>query len=195
MGLVLTTPPTVEPVGISEAKAHLRISEATEDVLLSSLLLTSRLHIEAALSLALITQTWTLTLDRWPQGWREGQSMDLPIGPLQSVSAVRIRDRFGMAMTIAPTSYLVDIASRPARLIWNGGPRPDPGAAANGIEIELISGFGATPASVPAPLKHAILMLTAHWYEHRDPVEIGSDAARIPDAVSDLIQPFRKIRL
>jgi uncharacterized phiE125 gp8 family phage protein len=70
-----------------------------------------------------------------------------------------------------------------------------PGVRAGGIEIDFTAGFGASSASVPAPLKHALLLLTAHWYEHRDPVEIGSPAARIPDAVSDLIQPFRKIRL
>jgi uncharacterized phiE125 gp8 family phage protein len=48
---------------------------------------------------------------------------------------------------------------------------------------------------VPAPLKHAILLLAAHWYEHRDPNEIGAEGARIPDAVSSLINPFRTIRL
>jgi uncharacterized phiE125 gp8 family phage protein len=48
---------------------------------------------------------------------------------------------------------------------------------------------------VPAPLRHALLLLVAHWYEHRDPGEIGSDHARVPAAVSDLMQPFRKMRL
>lgn len=193
MALVLTSGPAIEPVTIAEAKAHLRIDDASEDVLLSSLLLTSRLHVEAALGLALINQTWMLVLDRWPA---DG-SIEIPIAPLQAVTAVRVRNANanGTASVIPATSYLVDIVSKPPRLVWNSGAPALPGRLANGIEIDLAVGFGDSAQSVPAPLKHAILMLTAHWYEHRDPVEIGSVAARIPEAVSDLIQPFRKIRL
>lgn len=191
MALVLTSGPASEPVTLSEAKAHLRIDGSAEDVLLTSLMLTSRLHIEAALGLAMITQSWMLVLDRWPG---DG-SVDIPIAPLQAITAVRVRNAAGNASVIAPTSYLVDIASKPPRLVLNTAAPPLPQRVANGIEIDVTAGFGANAASVPAPLKHAILMLVAHWYEHRDPVEIGSAAVRIPDAVNDLIQPFRKIRL
>ena len=98
-------------------------------------------------------------------------------------------------MIIPAESYLVDLASRPGRLVWNNTIPPVPRLPANGIEIDFTAGFGATADSVPAPLKHAMLMLTAHWYEHRDPGEIGSSAAQVPAAVSDLIHPFRTIRL
>lgn len=191
MALVLTSGPAVEPVPVSEAKAHLRIDGSAEDVLISSLVLTARLHVEAALGLALINQTWMLVLDQWPASG----IVDIPIAPLTAVTAVRVKNAAGVATLIPATGYLVDIASKPPRLVWNTAAPPAPGRIANGIEIDLSAGFGATAASVPAPLKHAVLMLTAHWYEHRDPIEIGSSAARIPDAVSDLIQPFRKIRL
>lgn len=191
MALVLTSGPAVEPVTVSEAKAHLRIDGTSEDVLISSLILTARLHVEAALGLALIDQTWMLVLDRWP----DDGSVDIPIAPLQAVSAVRVKNVAGVATLVPATSYLVDLVSIPPRVVWNNAAPVTPGRIANGIEIDVSAGFGAAASSVPAPLKHAVLMLTAHWYEHRDPVEIGSTAARIPDAVSDLIQPFRKIRL
>jgi uncharacterized phiE125 gp8 family phage protein len=119
----------------------------------------------------------------------------LPIEPLRSVGGVRVIDAAGHATAVPEQSYLVDLASRPPRLVWNNSVPPLPGAAAKGIEIDVTAGFGDDAASVPAPLKHAILMLTGHWYEHRDPREIGQDGARIPDAVSDLINPFRTIRL
>jgi uncharacterized phiE125 gp8 family phage protein len=191
MSLVMTSPPAVEPVTVADAKAHMRIDTDAEDVLIGSLILTSRLHIEAALSLAFITQTWKLTLDRWPIG----REIDLPMAPLRSVGGVRVKDALGNATTVSEQSYLVDLASRPPRLVWNNSTPPLPGLVAKGIEIDLTAGFGDDASSVPAPLKHAILMLTAHWYEHRDPREIGNDRARIPDAVSDLINPFRTIRL
>ncbi|CEJ85680.1 conserved hypothetical protein [Hyphomicrobium sp. GJ21] len=191
MSLVMTSPPAVEPVTVADAKAHMRIDTDAEDILIGSLVLTSRLHIETALSLALITQSWKFTLDRWPKS----REIELPLAPLRSVGGVRVIDASGNATTVSDQSYLVDLASRPPRLIWNNSVPPLPGGAVKGIEIDLTAGFGDSAASVPAPLKHAILMLTAHWYEHRDPREIGQDGARIPDAVSDLITPFRTIRL
>lgn len=191
MALVMRTAPGVEPVAVADASAHLRLDTAADDLLIASLILTSRLHVEATLDLALIDQAWTLVLDRWPAG----ADVAIPMAPLKAVTAVTVKRADGTPIVVPPTSYLVDMASKPPRLVWNATARPDPGVVANGIEIEFEAGFGATAAHVPAPLRHAILMLVAHWYEHRDPIEIGSNATRIPDAVSDLIQPFRKIRL
>lgn len=191
MSLVLTSGPAQEPVTVSEAKAHLRIDGNAEDALIASLILTSRLHIEAALDLALITQSWTVRLDAWPRG----DCVEIALSPLKSVDAVRVKDASGAFQPVPATSYLVDLASRPPRLVWNAVQKPTPGVRAGGIEIDITAGFGDAPHAVPAPLKHAVLLLVAHWYEHRDAVEIGALSARIPDVVSDLIQPFRKIRL
>ena len=191
MSLVMTSPPAAEPVTVAGLKAHLRIDTGDEDILLASFLLTSRLHIETALSLALITQSWQLRLDRWPSG----REVALPLSPLRSVDAIRLKDASGNSRDVPSDRYLLDLTSRPARIIWNNLTPPEPIAAANGIEIDLTAGFGADGESVPAPLKHAILMLAAHWYEHRNPNDIGTDGVRIPDAVSSLINPFRTIRL
>ncbi|HWK38638.1 MAG TPA: head-tail connector protein, partial [Hyphomicrobium sp.] len=75
MALVITSAPAVEPVTVSEAKAHLRVDGTAEDTLIGSLILTSRLHIEAALGLALMTQSWRLSLDAWPNG----RELELPL--------------------------------------------------------------------------------------------------------------------
>lgn len=191
MSLVMTSPPAAEPVTVAALKSHLRIDTTDEDILLASLLLTSRMHIETALSLALINQSWTLRLDCWPRG----HSLELPLTPLRAVDEVRVKEANGEANVVAAESYLVDLAARPPRLVWNNVVPPAPQVPEGGIEIDLSAGFGADGESVPAPLKYAILMLAAHWYEHRDPSDIGTNGARIPDAVSSLINPFRAIRL
>lgn len=191
MALVMTAGPALEPVTLGELKAHLRVDGSSEDALLASLILTSRLHIETALTIAMISQSWTYVLDRWPNGG----TVKIPLSPLQSVPAVRVKNASGAGVLVPATNYLLDLASKPPRLVWNQNWQNDPGIAVNGIEIDLIAGFGAAAASVPQPLKHAIVMLAAHWFEHRDPVEIGSVQSRIPEAVADLIAPFRKIRL
>lgn len=190
MSLVMTSGPVLEPVTVAEAKAHLRIDGSAEDMLVGSLILTSRLHVEAALGLALLTQGWTLLLDRWPAG----DSIEIPLRPVQSVSAVRVFAASGMVTTLAPQDYLVDTASTPPRLVRTGV-WPEPGKAARGIEIDFVAGYGPAAANVPAPIRQALLLLVAHWYEHRDPIEIGSAEAALPAALSELLMPYRLKRL
>lgn len=191
MALVLTSGPALEPVTVAEAKAHLRIDDDAEDILVSSLILTSRLHIEAALSIALITQSWRLLLDRWPKRIEVG----IPLKPLQTIDAIRVRDADGNAEVVPPADYMFDTASLPPRLVQTGSGWPMAGQAINGIEIDFTAGYGAQASDVPEPIRQALLLLAAHWYEHRDPSELGSPGAAIPDAVSMLLKPFRKVRL
>jgi uncharacterized phiE125 gp8 family phage protein len=190
MGLVLTSAPALEPVTVDEAKAHLRVVGAAEDTLIASLILTSRLHVETALGLALITQGWRLTLDKWP----EGRDVELPLRPLQGVEEVRVVGVDGDATIVAASKYLVDVASSAPRLIRRTA-LPVPDQAAAGIEIDFVGGFGDAVDDVPAPIRQALLLLVAHWYEHRDPIEIGSADIAIPAAVSQLLQPYRMVRL
>ncbi len=191
MALVLTSGPAIEPISVAEAKAHLRIDGDSEDVLLGSLILTSRLHIEAALGLALIAQGWRLVLDRWPKGGE----LRIPLRPIAAVSEIRVLDTEGTPSVVAAAGYIADGESSPPRIVATASGLPQPGRIASGIEIDLVAGYGASAEDVPAPIRHALLLLVAHWYEHRDPVEIGSSGAAIPEAVSRLLLPYRMARL
>jgi len=191
MALVITSAPAVEPVTVSEAKAHLRVDGTAEDTLIGSLILTSRLHIEAALGLALMTQSWRLTLDAWPNG----RELELPLRPLQSLASVKVLSADGTAEAVPSSAYVVDVDGMPPRIVRNNGSWPQLERAVNGIEIEFTAGFGDGAADVPAPIRQALLMLVAHWYERRDPIEVGSRETAIPAAVSDLLAPYRAVRL
>jgi uncharacterized phiE125 gp8 family phage protein len=191
VGLRQIAPPALEPVTLAEAKAHVRVDTPVEDTLLTGLIQTSRLQIEATLDLALIRQSWRLTID----AWSEGGALELPIGPVESITAVTVRDAAGGSTVIPPAHYFCDAASRPPRLIFAAGAEPKPGRAMAGVEIELVAGFGPAPADVPAPLRHAILLLVAHWYEHREADASGIHLPALPAAIGALVAPFRKVRL
>lgn len=45
---------------------------------------------------------------------------------------------------------------------------------------------------VPAPIKHAIMMLGAHWYNQRESVSSVQMYA-VPDSLQSLIKPYRKL--
>ena len=66
---------------------------------------------------------------------------------------------------------------------------------ANCIEIDFVAGHGDTPSDVPQPIRQALLLLIAHWYENREPVEIGATATTIPAGVSELLMPYRRRQL
>jgi uncharacterized phiE125 gp8 family phage protein len=192
MSLVMTSAPALEPVSLAEAKAHLRIDASAEDALVQSLIVTSRLHIEAALGLALITQSWSYFLDRWPKAGR----IVLPLRPIAAVSHICVWSEDGTSETLDPAAFLLDGQGMPPRLVARSGiadassMRP-----ANGIEIGFTAGFGASVEDVPATIRHALLLLVAHWYEHREPVEIGVGINAVPVMVSDLLAPYRRRRL
>jgi uncharacterized phiE125 gp8 family phage protein len=192
MALVLTAPPAVEPVTLAEAKAHLRVDGSAEDTLIASLIITSRLHIEAALGLALVTQSWSYFIDAWPRG----PQLSLPLRPVQSIGAVKLYAADETVTILPADTYFLDGAATPARLVRQGSLAwPKPGRTASGIEIAIIAGYGNSAVFVPAPIRQAILLLVAHWHEHREPVAIGQANASVPSTVSDLLLPYRWVRL
>ncbi len=54
-------------------------------------------------------------------------------------------------------------------------------------ELEQIGG-----GSVPTPIKHAILMVGAHWYNQRESVSSVQMHA-VPDSLQALIKPYRRL--
>lgn len=191
MSLVQTAAPAVEPITLADAKAHLRIDGTAEDAFIASLIITSRLQIEAALGLSLITQAWKWTLDAWP----DRREIALPLRLVRSIDAIEVKDAGGTLLVVSPSLYHVDGAANPARIVAMAPPLPVPGVVAEGIEIRFTAGFGATPADTPAPIRQALLMLVAHWFENREPVSIGAQPSSIPETVSSLLSPYRQVRL
>lgn len=190
MTLVYRSGPAEEPITLAEAKSHLRLETAADDPLVTSLMITARLHIEAALGLALTSQQWTLVLDAWPAK----SIVEMPMRPVSAVTAVRVRAADGGQTVVPSASYVIDGAGVPPRLVPANGAWPAPGRTVGGIEIDFTAGFGPA-AAVPEPIRHALRLLVAHWYEHRDPIEIGDPATAVPNAVSELLKPYSVPRL
>ena len=192
MSLVLTSGPAVEPVTLAEAKAHLRLDNTAEDLLITTLITTSRMHIESRLGIALNTQAWSLFIDRLPAS----HVIPVPLRPLSALNAVRI---YADDNTISPlplAAFELDGLSTPPRLIIRSGVAITSALRkSNAIEINVTAGFGPAPADVPAPIRQALLLLIAHWYEHRDPLEAGAATTRIPAVVADLLGPWHTPRL
>ena len=191
MALALLNGPAVEPVTLAAARLHLRVDTTDDDSLISSLITTSRLQVEAALGLGLIAQQWLLQADCWPLNGL----VELPLRPVQSVDEIRVRDADGNAETLDSITYAVYLNSDRPRIASSTGYWPIPGARLNGIEIEFMVGFGTESSAVPDDVRQALLLLIAHWYENRSLEPKDTALPPIPNTVSSLLAPYKAARL
>lgn len=191
MSSILLDGPAVEPVSLAEAKAHLRVEHDADDDTITALIVGARIHIETQTRRALITQTWRITRDAWPAS---GRLRLVPV-PLRELVAARIYQADGTAQEIDPDMFAVDAASAPAVLAFGKGALPRPGRVVGGIEIDIETGYGDAPDDVPQPLRQAILVLLAHWYENRGLIAVGHEVALLPESVGALIRPYRVVSL
>ena len=195
-----TTDPSIEPVTATELDTFLRGDGelvAAESAFLDTLIEAAREYVELHTRRALITQTWTLQLDAWPHakddlGWwdgvREGpissapaRSVELPMGPLQSVTSVETFDQDNNATTFASSNYYLDTFQTPGSILLNDGTVwPTFTRSQLGIKIVYVAGYGAAATDVPSNLKTAIKMLAGHWYENREFVKTQSDQNQAP---------------
>lgn len=184
---VRQTPPAVEPVSLSEIKAHLAVDTSADDALLTAMIGEAREEIEQMSGLAMISQTWRMTIDRWPGGrqeWWDGVrdgsiselfgpasagKLSLPVYPLISVQAVTVYDEASNATSVnIANTFDIDTQSRPGRLgLKYGATWPIALRPTNAIQIDYTAGFGTVAGAVPGPLKLAIKVLVAYLYSHR----------------------------
>lgn len=191
--LQLVTGPAIEPITLAEAKSYLRIDDEDQDTEVLRLIATAREFVEEQTGRALITQTWRLTLDRWPTGpGAASRTIVLDRSPLASVTSVQYYpDGSGTLSTVDAADYHVltprDIAGRVILDVDSDWPdvddRPD------AVQITYVSG-GALSTAKPI-LRQAVLLTVSHMYEHRGAINVGNIVNELPFSLKHLIESQR----
>lgn len=180
MSLNQTSPPATSPVTLAEAKRHLRVDSTDEDDEIQGFLDAAIKLIEDTFWLQLITATWTLKLDAFPD------VIFAPRGPLQSAT-IQYVDGAGATQTLSPSNYTVDSSSHPGRIIpAYGYCWPSTRCHINAVTVAMVNGFGDSAVDVPQPIKQAILIYTGILYENR-----GSCSGEMPPVIDALMSSFR----
>ena len=179
---ILIAAPAVEPVSTAELRDYLRLDGDDELGLISALIRSARLTVEAASGCILIEQAWRLPLPGVPACG----AIRAPLAPLIAVDRVRSFDGAGTPTDLDAGDYRLDPWADPPRILFEQAPAPE-----GRLEIDLRAGFGATPESVPEPLRQAVRLLVAHWFENRGDAE----PRQAPADLGALISPFRRARL
>jgi len=183
MSLQLTTPPSLEPVTLEDAKAHLKLDTADDDALIERLIAAARARAEWHTGRAFVTQSWMLWSDCW------AERVEIPLPPLQAVTSVTVFAPDGAATAVDPSAYTVDGASQPARIAFHCI-APIALRAINAVAIAFDAGYGATADDVPAPVREAILEIVAELYVHR-----GDGPEEISLSAQALLAPYRIFNL
>ena len=185
--LMRTVEPAIEPVSLAEAKRHANVVASDDDELLAGLIQAAREQVESDAGRALINQTWRLKLHDF-----FADQLELPRGPLQSVTSITYLDPDGVEQTLAAANYHVD-ADRTPGVIWRDPDCtwPTVSDVANAVTILFVAGYGDAAADVPQRAKQAILLLLGHWYRSREAVVVGTIASEIALSYERLIRGLR----
>lgn len=185
--LTRTTQPAVEPVTLAEAKAHLRVDDSNSDAEIAAMVQAAREWIEQYLDRTLVNTQWTMRLDSFPY------EIELPRPPIASsgtVTAVTLTYTLGdeSTATLSSSAYRVDRHSTPGVVRQlRSGTWPANLDDYNAVTVTWWAGYGASGSSVPAAIRHAMLMLVGFWYENRSSVIVGSISKQLEFAVESLL--------
>lgn len=163
--LVRVTAPAALPISVAEAKAQMRVEGNDDDTIIERLVnaAVSFVDVQGVLGRAMITQTWGEWLAPNPS------TVLLSLGPVQSVSAIKYYDIDGVLQTATLADF--NVFGTPNRITITpktGKAWPVTQTRDDAIKIEYVIGYGASSTSVPQTVRHALLMLVAHWYENRE---------------------------
>lgn len=188
----IKTSASVEPVTVAEVKDHVILQTDVDDALITAYTQAAREYVESQTGRTMISTTFTLYADGSPVD-RSG-AIYLPVGPLVSVSFVKVKDAAGDYQTVSTDYYGVDTASPTPRIVPLDG-WPYVPTIFEGFTAEVVAGYGAAADDVPQTLRQAIRLLAAHWYEMR----AATTEARIEqvpigfDALLDLARSWRGV--
>ncbi|MFC3692003.1 head-tail connector protein [Chenggangzhangella methanolivorans] len=177
MPAVLLSAPAAEPIGLSDAKAFLRLDHDAEDALVGDLIAAARDQVERLTRRVLVAQRWRLDI-AVPA---DGAPVLLKPRPVREVEEVRIRRPGGALEVLDEALWRFDWAGE--RLTFAAS--VPPGAR---VEIDLAVGYGE-PDQAPESLRLAVRRLTAEGFERRS----GRDGP--PADVCGLVEPYRDMRL
>lgn len=172
LGLTLQSPPAKEPLSVAEAKKQVELAAGVthHDAYLAGLISAAREAMEVWCKRAWITQTWKLTLDRFPT-WE----IAVPRPPLQSVTTIQYVDDNGTTQTLDASAYLVALNRKPGRItpayntVW-----PVARNVTEAVTVTYVAGYGDDPSDVPHRARQALRLCVAHWFANREPVGAGT---------------------
>lgn len=189
-------------ISTADMKEYLRVTGAGDDDLIASFVTSATEAMKQYLRVGLLTETYVFRMDRFSDVDADAAIMslgggvhdiarsavignpdrvDLPFGPLQSVTSIVTYDRANDASTFSSDNYQVDLQG--GRVYLNEGETwPAELRATNAVEITYIAGHGS--GNIPAPIVQAIKMYVSTLYD--------GTCEGVTEQMSRLVSPYRR---
>lgn len=183
-----------DPLTLEEAKAHLRVTFADDDDLITRLIKAATHDLEKRIQRTLCETTYAEVLPEFTDG---GIMLELP--PLLSVLSIVYYNTAGTTVTMPVGDYLVDTHNEPGYIypapnkVW-----PETQQRIDAVTITYKAGYllgGNAPqqrAAVPENLRAWLLIRIGTLYENRESVSFASAPFNIT-ALDALYEPYRVI--
>jgi uncharacterized phiE125 gp8 family phage protein len=159
-----------------------------DDTYIGTLITAAREWCEQYLDRTLVNTQWVMRFDSFPY------EIELPRPPIASsgtTTAVSLTYTLGddSTATLSTATYRVDRNSTPGVVRQlRAGSWPGNLDDYNAVSVTWWAGYGSAGSSVPATIRHAILLLVGHWYESRQAaVGTGAVPQDVPYGVKSLL--------
>ncbi len=184
----------VEPITVTQAKAHLRVTHDMADTQIGELITRVRHFCEEVLTHRSIADgtVWRQTFDRFPAG----SCIELRMPPLQSVTDVRYYDTDGVETVLDTDVYEVLTDSAPGMVVLKPG-QSWPTTQANkfgAVWVNYVAGYGhdSSPAeAVPGGILDGMYLILGTRWELPMDVAMGTIIAAAPQQAHDLLRPYK----
>lgn len=176
-----TVPPEALPV--ARLKEHLRLGsgfadDAVQDGLLAGFLRAALAAIEGRIGRALFLRDF-----RWPRARPRRGLLLLPLLPLVTVDQVARLGEAGGEQLLEPGDWRLHDMPRPAIRPQGGG---------GTFRVDFTAGHGAAFDDIPPDLQQAVILLAAHYHDHRHDTALAAGCA--PFGVTALLERYRLVR-
>ena len=165
-----------EPVSLAEMLLYLNVDNSYWNTLVDTLITSSRVSLERYTGCSFGTKTLVATFQK------VADNIDIPYGPIQSITHVKSIDEGGTKTTlVAGTDYLIT-GNNFKNIRFFGIDTP--------IEIEYVAGY----TSLPGDLKVAIMKQVAMDYQFRESVAEGS-FSELSNSAKKLANSYRRFTM
>ena len=185
---VLVTPASAL-VSTADAKAHLRVEDATDDALIDALVKAATDYLDGQAGLlgrCIGSQVWRQDYPDWASRLR------LPFPDVTSV-VVKYFDTANVEQTLADTNYdlLEDSKSSYIRFVDSFAEPSVYDDRDDVVQVTLTAGYATVPEAIIAVVK----LLVGHWYENREAVVTGTISTNLQLTIEALTDLYKRNRL
>lgn len=170
----------------AEAKDFLKVDTTADDTLIDNLIKAATQSCEIYTNRYFLDTLVTQHADKW------SDINTLYKSPVSSITHIKYYDSNDSLQTLAASNYILDNASKPARIgLAVDGELPTLADRINAVEVKYTVGYGTASTDVPDGIKQAVLLTIGNWYENRQTVITGRTATELPLSSQYLLNQYK----